>query len=458
MFESDQIDVSFDKKEAGSAPLREEYLASSSASESEIADKPAPLQKSSSCAGSVVYRKIIGGALARMYDPGALGETNEVMNRYNCEIQAGESPIEMADKTLASDDDPFTDLLTEEEMEKHNASRRGDYKGIGATLATLLKPGTENEIGSVVISKLASDSSPAKLAGLKRGDIVTNIDGQSTEGKHAGEVVSMIRAASDMKVSVGVIRDGESLEFYMGKERIEYPAVRDRHLPDKNLAFISIDTFHKDSSAAELYRALRKYPDVDGFILDLRGNMGGQSRNFIASASMFVDEGVLQKVVSRKPGSPDAPQYYVSERSLTDNQILTTYYDKNLVKQIGNPKVSSRIPDIVDKPVVILTNGATYSAAEAFAAALRDNGDAIIVGTKTGGKGIGQLTMPIEGVGALKITTFKALTPKGRWLGDAVNNRFGLEPDIEVEMDQSVLSGSARDPQLNAAIEFLGKK
>lgn len=234
-------------------------------------------------------------------------------------------------------------------------------------------------------------------------------------------------------------------------------AVRTKALPN-NVSYISLSTFDQRDAAQELKTAIEAAPNAAAYIIDLRNNTGGSVDQALMSASLFLGEGRLLSQRRRVASPADAPQWERITYDLTDEKIdVRRFDDKNGEENPIQPDLT-RYPDLVDKPVVILVDKNTASAAELFTAALRENRVATVIGEQTFGKGIGQtLFKDMPNSSWLRLTTFRYFTPNGHWLGDGAKEKHGIRPDIEVALPRGVARGSDQDAQLNTALDYLAE-
>jgi carboxyl-terminal processing protease len=214
----------------------------------------------------------------------------------------------------------------------------------------------------------------------------------------------------------------------------------------------------QEDESYELQNAIKRHPYVDGFVFDVRGNIGGSVNQALQSASMVVGGGTLLTTKMRhEDDNPKGPaQYDNTDYTLQQYELVTRTV-------MPNGRVTEqrdlRLADLVDKPAVVLVNGDTASAAEIFAAALQQNGEATLVGTKTFGKGIGQTVFYDQPAGSrLQVTNFRFFTPNGDWIGDAGKIRHGIRPDREVENGKFAEPETSSDLQFQAAIAEINKK
>lgn len=415
-------------------------------------------EQSAQCPANEAYNEIISKVSRQIYDPKWLGDIEQLKNKYNCDIKNNSDAIAYADKALKLPDDNYTDVIPQNEAEERERREKGSFKGVGITFppsnsSEQLAPKGPHKLADVV------KGAPAERAGVKAGDILTAVNGQSLSDKTVTDTVNLILNAESDGVRLSVLRDGKELNFDMKREIINVPAVQTKML-DGNIAHISISSFGQRDMAQELKEAIEQTKDASSYIIDLRDNPGGFVDQALLASSLFVSEGRLLSQRERADSPPDEPEYDVITFDLTKDKIDKTRSYENMpgLEKWGAPDLD-RFPDMVDKPVVVLVNGNSASASEIFTGALKDNRVATVIGEKTFGKGIGQTTwkgMP-EG-SLLQTTTFRYYTPSGKWLGDAHKERYGITPDIVVPMNEGATKGTADDNQLQAAVEFLSMR
>ncbi len=338
------------------------------------------------------------------------------------------------DGVITSLNDPHTEYLTQDELAAGALDLSSTYEGIGASVS--------DQSGQVTIVAPFRDS-PAEAAGLQAGDIVVAVDGESTDGWSDQQAVQVIRGPRGTTVNLTVVHlDGTQEEISIVRGDIDVASVFTEPLleaiPDESgaalvdedgnpvtdLFYVNISQFH-DQTADELHEALKALDggDYTGIILDLRGNPGGLLSETVDVADEFLDSGVI---------------------------LIEQDRDKNEQKWTANPG-----GEATDIPIVIIQDQSSASGAEVLAAALRDNGRATIVGTRSFGKGTVNQLHPLEdcgdpaGCGAMYISVGRWLTP----LGDQIEG-LGVQPDIEVEMTADDYYDNG-DIQLFRAIEVL---
>lgn len=288
-------------------------------------------------------------------------------------------------------DDPYSEFLDPQGYKQFEESMEGKFSGVGIEIT--IKDGV-----LTVIAPLAD--TPAEKAGIRAGDQILEIDGESTEGITLSEASVKIRGPEGTTVTLHVRhKDGTEEDIPIVRATITVNSVSSKTVADGKIAYIRLSRFDQNVSL-ELDKALLGFDlkDMDGIILDLRNNPGGLLSAAISVSSRFVDKGIILTVKDRVSG---------------DQSYWST----------GNT-----IPNL---PLAVLVNGGTASAAEITAGAIRDHDMGILIGEKTFGKGVIQRMINFPDGSALKLTTGEYHTPNG----DAVQG-IGITPDIEVGEDE----------------------
>lgn len=310
--------------------------------------------------------------------------------------------------------DPYSVYYNEEEYDSLQTSTQGDYCGIGATVSQ--DPST----GIITIVK-PFEGAPAAEAGLEAGDILYTIEKEEVTGQDLTSVVTKLKGKKNTKVHIQVVREGESepIDFTITRKEVEVPTITYKMLSDQ-IGYIQVESF--DVVTKKQFRSavddLEKQ-GMKGLVIDLRDNGGG----VLDAATDMLDRLLVEgKLVYTKDKNGEGQEYYCEDQ------------------------------ESLDLPMAVLVNGNSASASEIFAGALQDYGAAKLVGTKTFGKGIVQSIFKLGDGTAIKLTTAKYYTPNGRNI-----HGTGLEPDIEVELDEKVKDWStakeSEDNQLQKAVE-----
>ena len=316
---------------------------------------------------------------------------------------------------VASLGDPYSVYYTEEEWSEQMRDTEGIYYGIGATISLDEKTGC-GKIVSVM------DDTPAKEAGLRDNDIIYSVDGESVKGLPLSRIVSKIKGAEGTVVHLTIYR--ESLGDYIDIDvtrghRIESKTI-EYEILDNGIAYIQITEFDEVTydQFIEAMTAI-KGQSTKGLILDLRGNPGGGLTVVVDIARQILPEGII---------------VYTEDR---DGKRTEYSCDGKNELQI---------------PLVVLVNGASASASEVLAGAIKDYGKGTLIGTTTFGKGIVQRILPLTDGTALKLTVSAYYTPNGNNI-----HNIGIEPDIECALDTDAYYDEGIDTQFERAVEELNK-
>ena len=298
--------------------------------------------------------------------------------------------IENAIDGMLSKLDPHSSFLNADDFNDMTEQTTGSFGGLGIEV-------TMDKGVIKVISPL--DDSPAFKAGIEAGDLITHIDDAQVQGLTLTEAIKKMKGKPGTKVKLKIFRENsEPLDITVVRDIIRTEPVKSKVKDDGNVGYIRLSTFN-ENSFDDMVKAIRKIksdnPNVKGFVLDLRNNTGGLLDQAVKISDAFLNEGEIVSIMSRqKDGSR---VFFASEGDVLDN-----------------------------KPLVVIINGASASAAEIVAGALQDHRRAVLIGTKSYGKGSVQTLIPL-GDTALKLTTARYYTPSGRSI-----QAEGIEPDVVV--------------------------
>lgn len=331
--------------------------------------------------------------------------------------------------------DPFTMFLPPTQNTDFQQQLAGQFEGIGAELGLSGKQ-------IIVIAPLAG--SPAEKAGIKAGDAVMKVDGQSTGGWTLTQAVDKIRGPKHTQVTLTVMHKGDkdTADIVITRNTITVKSVdgwvkqvkdiptlsstiKQSTVASDSIAYIQLSQFG-DTTNQDWTNLINKlYPQIQkgnakGIILDLRNNPGGYLTDAVFIAGEFLPEGA--PVVKQDPGNGDVTTLTVNRQG----RLLTI-------------------------PLIVLINRGSASAAEIVSGALRDNKRAQLVGETSFGKGTIQQAMDLGGGAALHVTIARWLTPNGTWVGNGSNGK-GLTPDVSVALDSK---DPSHDTQLEKAIQLL---
>ncbi|KIC40550.1 peptidase S41 [Ruegeria sp. ANG-R] len=317
--------------------------------------------------------------------------------QYVEEVETDEL-IEAAIDGMLTSLDPHSSYLSPDDAEQMRVQTRGEFGGLGIEV-------TQEEGFVKVVSPI--DDTPAAAAGIEAGDFITHVDGESILGLTLDKAVDLMRGPVGSEIVITVVREGEQEPFDVTivRDTIKLTAVRAR--TEGTSVVLRVTTFN-DQTYPNLKEGLEEQieeaggiENVNGVVLDLRNNPGGLLTQAIKVSDAFLDEGEI--VSTRGRNLEDGERFNATPGDLT-----------------------------AGKPIVVLINGGSASASEIVAGALQDHHRAIVVGTKSFGKGSVQTVMPLRGDGAMRLTTSRYYTPSGRSI-----QALGVSPDIIVEQPRN---------------------
>ena len=303
-----------------------------------------------------------------------------------------ESLIEAAVNGMLTSLDPHSSYLSPKNFRDMQTQTRGEFGGLGIEVTM--------ENGYVkVVSPI--DDTPAFRVGLKSGDLITHLDTEPVQGLTLSEAVEKMRGkvGSDLKLTIR--REGrDPFDVTVTRDIIKIRSVRSR-MEGNDIAYVRITSFSEQTTAS-MERAINRLKEeaagkLKGVVLDLRNNPGGLLDQSVKISDAFLNQGEIVSTRSRR--ADEGQRFNAKPGDITEGL-----------------------------PIVILVNGGSASASEIVAGALQDHRRAIILGTRTFGKGSVQTIIPLSGHGAIRLTTARYYTPSGR----SIQAR-GIDPDIVVE-------------------------
>lgn len=344
---------------------------------------------------------------------------------YVDDIDPGKTMKTAIDAMLASLD-PYTNYYPESDIEDVKMQMLGQYGGIGSII--------QQKDDGVYIAE-PYEGLPADKAGLKAGDKILSINGESCDGKTTADVSSILRGQAGTSISIKVSRAGKEFERKLTREEIKMPNVPYYGMVKGTVGYIKLDEFTQEAgkNVREAFRSLKKgNPGMKGLILDLRGNGGGLMNEAVNIVSTFVKGGEL----------------VVKTRGKVKSKDISCF--------------TSGDPLDLEIPVVVLIDGNSASASEIVSGSLQDLDRAVILGSRSFGKGLVQNVLPMAYNSQMKVTVSKYYIPSGRCIqalnyadrdengrarkvpdslktafttknGRTVYDGFGIEPDVEVE-------------------------
>ena len=311
--------------------------------------------------------------------------------------------IESAISGMLQSLDPHSSYLSADSYKDMQVKTKGKFGGLGIEITM--------EDGVVkVVSPI--DDTPAAKAGMKSGDLIIGVDGESIRGLTINESVSKLRGPVGSKVIITVVRDKKDpYEIEIKRDIINIKSVK--HNIIKNIGYVRLTTF-SDTTTSGLEKALTEIKKdlgnkFQGLILDLRNNPGGLLNQSISVADTFLNQGEIVSTQGRN--DDDTSRVFAKKGDLINGQ-----------------------------PLIVLINSGSASASEIVAGALKDHSRAIIIGTRSFGKGSVQSIIPLAGNGAMRLTTARYFTPSGVSI-----QAKGIEPDIIVEAGVTDLKKAKND-------------
>ena len=325
--------------------------------------------------------------------------------------------------------DPYSMFFTPDEFKDFTVESKGEFGGLGMEVTM--------ENGKLIVVAPIEDT-PAWRAGIKPGDIILEIDGEPTDNMSLIEAVKKMRGKPGTKITLTIWRKGldKPIKVTITRAVIKVKSVKTKELQNGKYGYIRLTQFQENSDV-EMKKALSKFKNKKGIVIDLRNNPGGLLTVAVNIADMFLDKGQL--IV------------YTKGRDIRMNE---KFYSRR------NPIVNK------NQKIIVLVNFGSASASEILTGALQDNHRAIVVGDQTYGKASVQTLIPLEDGSGLKLTTAHYYTPSGRLIA-----KKGIIPDVivhiskEGEMERLKQERDAKikgedkvkikDPQLDEAVNLL---
>lgn len=316
---------------------------------------------------------------------------------------------------VGSLNDVYSVYYTKDEYDRLKEQTKGNYCGLGAYVQQ------DPDTGDISIVKVIKNSAAEEI-GMQTGDIIYTVAGKKVSGEDLSTVVSWLKGEEGTTTEIEYYRNGKLLKDTIVRKQVETESVEYEMLED-GVGYIQVSTF-ADNTPKQFHDGLNilKAQGAKGIIIDLRDNGGGLLDACVEMTDCILEDGVI---VSTKTKAGKEAVY------------------------------SANAKESLNLPVIILINGSSASASEVFSGALKDNGKAVLLGTKSFGKGIVQTLLPLEDGSALKLTTSEYFTPSGKNI-----QGIGIEPDIKVELDTEALKDGYKkenDNQLNEAVREMKK-
>jgi carboxyl-terminal processing protease len=323
---------------------------------------------------------------------GLFGDVFEKVRDSYVDEVSDDTLIENAINGMLTSLDPHSNYLNAKNFNDMKVQTRGEFGGLGIEVSM------ENGLVKVVSP---IDETPAAHAGLKPGDLITHLDGEPVQGMTLPEAVEKMRGPINSDITLTIRREGKDpFDVKLTRATIKIQSVRS-HIEGDNIGYVRITSFNEQTDVGlnNAMKTLKQQANnkLAGVILDLRNNPGGLLDQAVAVSDAFLERGEIVSTRGRRP--EDAQRY------------------------------NARPGDVASGlPMVVLINGGSASASEIVAGALQDHHRAILMGTRSFGKGSVQTIIPLPGHGAMRLTTARYYTPSGRSI-----QAKGIDPDIVVE-------------------------
>lgn len=341
---------------------------------------------------------------------------NDIVNNYYDKVNK-EELIDAGIKGMINYlDDPYATYFDGTSSTNFNQTLEGNYEGIGIEVTL--------DNNKVKITKVFADT-PAKKAGLKVGDYITKVNGESVDGKSLSDVVSLIKNAKNKEVEITITRDEQEKTMKVTRTTVDMPYTSSKVYEEngKKIGYLKIEMFSNNITKQvknELTSLKKK--NIDKLVIDVRDNPGGYLTQVTEILSLF----------------------------MTKKDVIYQLQTKNNKEKVYGTSSKATY----NYPVVVLINENSASASEILASAFKETYNAEIVGVNSYGKGTVQKTGDLNNGDTIKYTVQKWLTPKGNWI-----NEKGVTPtkEVKLELSENETLTEDNDSQLKAAIELASK-
>lgn len=341
---------------------------------------------------------------------------NDIVNNYYDKVNK-EELIDAGIKGMINYlDDPYATYFDGTSSTNFNQTLEGNYEGIGIEVTL--------DNNKVKITKVFADT-PAKKAGIKVGDYITKVNGESVEGKSLSDVVSLIKNAKNKEVEITITRDNQEKTMKVTRTTVDMPYTSSKVYEEngKKIGYLKIEMFSNNitKQVKKELESLKK-KNIDKLVIDVRDNPGGYLTQVTEILSLF----------------------------MTKKDVIYQLQTKNNKEKVYGTSSKATY----SYPVVVLINENSASASEILASAFKETYNAEIVGVNSYGKGTVQKTGDLNNGDTIKYTVQKWLTPKGNWI-----NEKGVTPtkEVKLELKENETLTEDNDNQLKAAIELASK-
>ena len=341
---------------------------------------------------------------------------NDIVNNYYDKVNK-EELIDAGIKGMINYlDDPYATYFDGTSSTNFNQTLEGNYEGVGIEVTL--------DNNKVKITKVFADT-PAKKAGIKVGDYITKVNGESVNGKSLSDVVSLIKNAKNKEVEITITRDNQEKTMKVTRTTVDMPYTSSKVYEEngKKIGYLKIEMFSNNitKQVKKELESLKK-KNIDKLVIDVRDNPGGYLTQVTEILSLF----------------------------MTKKDVIYQLQTKNNKEKVYGTSSKATY----SYPVVVLINENSASASEILASAFKETYNAEIVGVNSYGKGTVQKTGDLNNGDTIKYTVQKWLTPKGNWI-----NEKGVTPtkEVKLELKENEILTEDNDNQLKAAIELASK-
>ena len=328
------------------------------------------------------------GSNSKLQSLSKLTKTISTIEKYYVDDLQFKEIVDKAIEGLLNNLDAHSGFLNEKAFKDMQVQTNGEFGGLGITVG--MKDGALTVISPI-------ENTPADKAGIKSGDIILRIDGNTTLGTTIDEAVNKMRGKPKTPITITIVRKGEQKPFdvKLVRDIISVESVYAKMIEKDNILYLRVTNFDKHvTEKAEEF--IKKYPKAEGIILDLRNNPGGLLNQAVGLTNLFIDSGVI-----------------VSQKGRNENE--------------NSEFKAARANKITNLPLAVLVNGGSASASEIVSGSLQDHKRAVVIGEKTFGKGSVQIILPVDDKEAIRLTIARYYLPSGRTI-----QATGVEPDIIV--------------------------
>jgi C-terminal peptidase prc len=407
-----------------------------------------------------LYEQLFESARDFLYEPDKLPDWQQWNSTYGERIETDGDALTYANEMFKPLNDPYTIAIGPELQNGGIRWECTECVGVGILIATAYENNTaetcraQSERTGVscryptIVSVIYN--SPAARADLRAGDSITHINGWDTTGQSLASVLQQMNEGHRSRITLTIERDGVVRSYELQRQFINTPSCYSR-MVDDTIGYLRIGDFGFWSESYAVAQA-EKLAKARAIVVDVRDNPGGEVFKGMRLAGLFIREGHIVTTHTRIPATRE---YVWAAYSIKQGDLIAD------VEGVVSDTMTGNLPApmFAGKQIVVLTNENTASAAELFTGALRDTAQAVVLGSKTFGKGVMQSILMFSPRIVLRVTFGKYYLPSGFWPGDGARYRNGIEPHIVVPPQSRLFDfGSDQDEQLAAAVRHLREK